>query len=592
MFLAWHNTRMKPKLPLTHRITDSLDEFRLQTAKPDALIQTSLLGLLVGLVAGCILVAFILIIDHSLSYWLPDHIAENFEDLTPTSRLIAPIIGSILLAIIFKLIAKEDSAVGVVNVLERLRYHQGYLRFRSFILQFIGGSIALISGHSLGREGPAIHLGSYVGSVLGQTFGLPNNAIRTLVACGAAAAISAAFNTPLAGVIFAMEIIMVEYTFASFIPIIIAAVAATGVSRSILGDEPIVAITNISSISLSEMPFVVLIGLLVGFASTLFTTLIKHITKLTQSLGLGIRFLIAGVATGIIAYQVPQVMGLGYDTLNSAVLGQIPMTLLLVIMITKLFATAISVGCGMPAGLISPSLVIGAVGGSLMAIFLHQILEIPLENSSLYALIGMSAMMGACLQAPLAALTAVFEITANHSVIWPSMIAIVVAQLISRQLFKQPPVFDLLLYVRGLDFHEDPITQSLQRTGVARAMSRSFSLLPCVTNLNQALQALEDDPQWICIQDGHTPTALIRGVDLIQYLEKEDNNEDEIDLMQIPAKRLEISQIDLRATLAKAREIFNQDTSEALCVTHWNKNAARYVYGVLTREQFEQLYMR
>ena len=200
--------------------------------------------------------------------------------------------------------------------------------------------------------------------------------------------------------------------------------------------------------------------------------------------------------------------------------------------------------------------------------------------------------MGACLQAPLAALTAVFEITANHSVIWPSMLAIVVAQLISRQLFKQPPVFDLLLHVRGLDFHEDPITQSLQRTGIARAMSRSFSLLPKITHSNQALEALENDPQWICIQDGRTPISLIRGIDLIQYLEKEDNAVDEIDLMQIPAKRMQISQIDLRATLAKAREIFNQETSEALCVTHWNKNASRYVYGVLTREQFEQSYMR
>jgi H+/Cl- antiporter ClcA len=583
---------MKPKLPLSHRINNSLDEFRLQTAKPDALVQSSLLGLLVGLLVGCTLVAFILIIDHSLSFWLPHHIAENFEDLTPVARLIAPIIGSILLVILFKLLAKDDTAVGVVSVLERLRYHQGYLKFRSFILQFIGASIALISGQSMGREGPAIHLGSYVGSALGQSFGLPNNAIRTLVACGAAAAISAAFNTPLAGVIFAMEIIMVEYTFASFIPIIISAVAATGISRSLLGDEPLVALINIPSLSLAEVPFVVLIGLLVGFASTLFTTLIRRITILTQPWGLTIRFLIAGSATGIIAVLVPQVMGLGYDTLNAAVLGQIPMTLLLTIMIAKLLATAISVGCGMPAGLIGPSLVIGAVGGSLMAIFLHQAMGVPLENTNLYALIGMSAMMGACLQAPLAALTAVFEITANHSVIWPSMLAIVVAQLVSRQLFKQPPVFDLLLNVRGLDFHEDPITQSLQRTGVAKAMSRSFSLLPKVTNLNQALEAIENDPQWICIQEEHQPIALIRGVDLIQHLEKEGDIEDEIDLMQIPAKRLDVSQIDLRSTLATARDIFNNDTSEALCVTHWNKNALRYVYGVLTREQFEQLYMR
>jgi CIC family chloride channel protein len=583
---------MKLKLPLSHRINDSLDEFRLQTAKPDALIQSSLLGLLVGLLTGCILVVFILIIDHSLSFWLPDNIADNFEDLTPLSRLLAPIIGASLLAILFKLITKDDTAVGVVNVLERLRYHQGYLRFRSFILQFIGASIALISGQSMGREGPAIHLGSYVGSALGQSLGLPNNAIRTLVACGAAAAISAAFNTPLAGVIFAMEIIMVEYTFASFIPIMVAAVAATGVSRSFLGNEPLVAFINITSISLAEVPFVILIGLLVGLASTLFTILIRHITKLTQPLGLSIRFLIAGCATGMIAVLVPQVMGQGYDTLNAAVLGQIPMTLLLTIMIAKLVATAISVGCGMPAGLIGPSLVIGAVGGSLMAIFLHETMEVPLENTSLYALIGMSAMMGACLQAPLAALTAVFEITANHSVIWPSMLAIVVAQLVSRQLFKQPPVFDLLLKVRGLDFHEDPITQSLQRTGIAKAMSRSFRLLPSITSLTKALQSVEGNPQWICIQDGRTPIALIRGVDLIQYLETQEDLENDIYLMQIPAMRLQVSQIDLRATLANARDTFNSDTSEALCVTHWNKNAQRYVYGVLTREQFEQLYMR
>ena len=162
---------MKSKLPLSHRINNSLDEFRLQTAKPDALIQSSLLGLLVGLLTGCVLVAFILIIEHSLSIWLPGNIAENFEDLTPVSRLIAPIIGSVMLAVLFKLVAKDETAVGVVNVLERLRYHQGYLKFRSFILQFIGASIALVSGQSMGREGPAIHLGAYVGIALGQSFG-------------------------------------------------------------------------------------------------------------------------------------------------------------------------------------------------------------------------------------------------------------------------------------------------------------------------------------------------------------------------------------------------------------------------------------
>jgi len=591
MKLAWHNTLMKPKAPLSHLILDSLDEFRLQTAKPDALIQLSLLALLVGLITGATIVAFIVLIDTSLSLWLPGNATENFEDLPHLSRFIAPVLGSLLISVVYIAIAKPGHSVGVVNVIERLRYHEGYLRLRAFILQFIGAIIALASGHSMGREGPSIHIGGFVGSYFSQIIGLPNNAMRTLVACGVAAAISAAFNTPLAGVIFAMEIIILEYTFSSFIPIIISAVAATGISRTYLGDDLIFVTESIPSLSLSEIPFVILLGVLVGIASTIFTTTIRVTTHLTQSLNFSIRFMIAGLVTGSIAVFVPQIMGLGYDTLNSAILGELSTSLLFVILVAKLLATAISVGCSIPAGLIGPSLVIGAVGGSFMALFLHHTLEIPIENISLYALIGMSAMMGACLQAPLAALTAVFEITAHHAVIWPSMLAIVIAQLICRQLFKQPPVFDLLLHIRGLDFNEYPITQSLQRTGIAKAMNRDFRLLTQITTLNEVKEAIKHNPQWICIMQDKQPAGLLRGIDLIQHLEK-NQSEDSINLLQIPAKRLQIETIDIRATLAKTREIFNKNNAEALCITHWNVNATRYIYGVITRDQFEELYMR
>ena len=585
---------MKPKLPLSHRINNSLDEFRLQTAQPDALIQLSLLALLIGLLAGAAIVLFILLIDSLLGMWLPDNATENFEGISSTSRFLAPVIGAVLMAILFKFVSKPVHSVGVVNVIERLRYHEGYLRIRGFILQFVGATIALVSGHSMGREGPSIHLGAFVGSYFAQLIGLPNNAIRTLVACGAAAGISAAFNTPLAGVIFAMEIIILEYTFSSFIPIIISAVAATTLSRSFLGDELIFITGVIPSMSITEIPFVILLGILVGLGSTIFTSIIRITTELTQSLGLSMRFLFAGVITGVIAIYVPQIMGLGYDTLNAALLGELSLTLLFIIFAAKLIVTAIAVGCSIPAGLIGPNLVIGAVGGAFMATFLHQLLNIPIENITLYALIGMSAMMGACLQAPLAALTAVFEITANHAVIWPSMLAIVIAQLISRQLFKQPPVFDLLLQVRGLDFREDPITQTLQRTGIAKAMNQNFRALPQLSKFDEIYRAIEDNPQWICILEDSKPVALLRGVDLIQYLEKHDSEslEASIDLLQIPAKRLQTETIDLRATLAKTREIFNQTNAEALCVTHWNTKAMRYIYGVITRDQFEELYMR
>ena len=443
----------------------------------------------------------------------------------------------------------------------------------------------------MGREGPAIHLGSSVGSLLAQSVGLPNNAIRTLLACGSAAAIGAAFNTPLAGVIFAMEIIIVEYTLASFIPIIIAAVAASGISQLVYGHERIIKIEELSPIPTEEIPFILLLGVLVGIASTIFSISVRHLSQAIRDVNLSLRFIIAGTFTGLVAVAMPQVLGVGYDTIQNAVLGQYSIAILFAMMVCKLLTTAVSVSCGLPAGLISPSLVIGSVGGALMGSILHQWFNFPAVNNSLYALIGMSAMMGACLQAPLAALTAVFEITASHNIIWPSMLAIVVAQLISRQLFKQPPIFDLLLQVRGLNINDSPVMQSLHRTGVAKVMNQDYVCIEKIVPCDKATDDIKNNPQWIIVTENKFPVALMRGIDLAHYLETESPDES-FDLMQIPAKRLEIITIDVRATMAKAHEIFTHEMPEALCVTHWDRNATRYIYGVLTKEQFDHSFTR
>ena len=581
---------MKPKSPLQIKILERLDELRLQTAKPDALIQLSLAGLLTGLVTGLVIVGFVYLVDATLGYFLPDGNAENFEGLPPVVRLALPIIGALLLALIFSRLAKEERVVGIVYVLERLRYHEGYLKLRSFILQFIGAGIALISGQSLGREGPAVHLGASVGSSLGQVLGLPNNTIRTLVACGAAAAIGAAFNTPLAGVIFAMEIIIVEYTVSSFIPIIISAVAATGVARWALGNESIFANLNIIPLPISDVPILILFGVVIGLLSTFFTASIKYVSKACEHMSLTMRFLLAGNCTGLVAMFIPQVMGLGYDTILLAVQGELVFTLLATILIAKLIVTAIAVGCGLPAGLISPSLVIGATAGALLgSIFQHSTYTSGIDTG-LYTLIGMSAMMAACLQAPLAALTAVFEITANPTVIWPSMLVIVISQLVSRQLFKQIPVFDLLLSLRGLDLKENPIAQTLRRTGVAKIMNRDVAILPSTIEPEIARRKLKNTPQWILLEEEDQPVALLRGVDLLHYLEDKDE-QTPINLLEIPGKRLEVSSIDLRATLDKARQIFQRENCEALCVLHWNPRARKRLYGIVARGQFEKLYL-
>jgi len=583
---ACHNTRMKLKLPHNAGLNRRLNNLRHITAGSDALMQLSILGLIVGLSTACLLILFIFLLENSLAYWLPDQSTENFESLGISSRLLAPIVGSLILIIIFKFITRGQVSVGVVDILDKVRYHEAVVPLKNLIVQFIGAFVALLSGHSMGREGPSIHMGAALGSLLSQFLKLPNNSTRTLLACGSAAAIGAAFNTPLAGVIFAMEVIVVEYTFASFIPIIIAAVTATAISQLAFGHLSLVQIDIMPPITVGEIPYLILLGVLVGCASTLFTYLVKIIVQRTRDLSLSVRFLIAGGITGTVAVFVPEVMGTGYDTITAAILGELSLFTLFTIMMFKLITTVFAVGCGIPAGLISPTLVIGAVGGAFMATFLHHSFDLPIQDSGIFAIIGMSAMMGACLQAPLAALTAVFEITTHHNIIWPSMLSIVIAQLVSRQLFKQPPVFDLLLNLRGMPYQHGPLVQSLQRTGVSNIMNEDFVCLSKVTTRHTINHV--QIPDWIiCEDDKHNPIAILTGEELTSYLD--DNPQQEaIDLTEIPTSNSKIVCIDVRSTTAKAYEIFQQQKPDVLCVTHWNQMTSTYILGVISRQHFYQ----
>ncbi|MEJ1336636.1 MAG: chloride channel protein, partial [Candidatus Sedimenticola sp. (ex Thyasira tokunagai)] len=236
-----------------------LEQLRLHLSRPDALIQLALLGLITGLLAGGVIVLFRVIVEAAQLGLLPGSHAESFETLPPWARLLLPLLGGLVIGLAFTWRSKGFSVLGVAGVMERMAYHQGYLTLRAFVQQFFGAAVALISGHSVGREGPHIFLGAASGSLLGQYLTLPNNSIRTMVGCGTAAGIAASFNTPLAGVIFALEVVMQEYTVASFIPVILAAVSATVVSVAIFGSAPAFTIPVLQLGSLSEIPLLILL---------------------------------------------------------------------------------------------------------------------------------------------------------------------------------------------------------------------------------------------------------------------------------------------------------------------------------------------
>ncbi len=562
----------------------SLEHFRHRLAHTDALPQLVILGILSGLAAGG-LISLFRSADTLLQVWLLDGDAERFEDLPNLYRLLLPVAGSVLLIALFACIPSQARAVGIVHLLERLNNQQGRLPAFNLLIQWLAALIALASGHSVGREGPAVHLGAGAGSLLGQRLNLPNNSLRLLVGCGAAAGIAATFNTPLAGVIFAMEIILLEYTMIGFLPVMVAALVADVVSRALLGEASVFTAPDLAISELTQLPLVALLGLLCGLLAAGF-----HLLQM-QTLSLlrwhfSVRFLLAGLLTGLVALYWPEVMGGGYDTIEYLFHQPAPILFLCGLLLAKCLLTPIVIGLGIPAGLIGPTLFIGAVAGALLGAVDNMITGS--AHTGMYAMIGMGAMMAALLNAPLAALLAMLELTQNAGIVLPGMLALVIASLTTRYGFKLPSVFHASLLRQGLDVRQAPLAQILSRAAVGSLMRRDLCQAPSEIQLSTARTILEASPYRILVES-EKRHFLLPPADLRHYLDSlpEDAQGDfSINLLSIPAHRSDTTYIIYRSTLKEALDLLLERELEALVVVSNREEPM----GLISRQQIEEFY--
>ncbi len=583
---------MKP-LPrnLGHWFSERLEETRMRLARPDALLQLTLMGLLTGLLAGAIIVFFRWSVEHIQEWLLPGEGPDNFEGLPLVGRLLFPLTAALALALMFRWFARGLYVLGVARVLERMAYHQGRLTLRGFLLQFFGVAIALIGGHSVGREGAHIFLGACTGSLLGQKLELPNNAIRTLVGCGTAAGIAASFNTPLAGVIFSLEVVMMDYQLASFIPVIIAAVTATVVSNAVLGDAAVFQVPPLQLGSLAEVPLVVVLGLLAGTLGAGFIQMVQSIARGTRNWPIERQMGAAGAAVALLGALFPEIMGIGYDTINTALLGGYTAGLLLTLALVKLVATSICSALNVPGGMIGPAFFIGATLGGGFGHLLAQTLPELEIHPGVYAMLGMSALMAGSLQAPLAALTALLELTDNPQIIMPGMLVVVISGLTASELFHKESLFITMLKAKGLDYSQSPVMAALRRIGVAGVMDRSFTQAPRIVDRARAAALLEHKPRWILVTEAQTPKAVLAAVDLAAWLERGEGEPDApIDLLKIPGHRLEVAPVHLHDTLQEALEALDRTGAEALYVRRMTAPGFWRIYGILTRAEVESAY--
>jgi len=578
-----------------HRATD---DFRHQLAYIDALPQLTLLGLVSGILAALVIVALRLLIELPLTLALPGG-PENFEGLARHWYFLLPALGGIVIGLGMQALHKRHLAISVSHVLQRLHNYQGRLPLVNICVQFVGAVLSLLSGQSVGREGPAVHLGAGVASQLGQWLKLPNNSLRTLVGCGVAAAISASFNTPMAGVIFAMEVVLMEYTITGFIPIILASVTGAVVTRIVFGPESALPVADIHLLSLLELPYVAVAGLVIAACASLYIHLILGFNRLKQY-PIALRLGAAGILTGCIGFFVPQILGLGYDTVAAAINGEFGLILLLLIIAGKLFATAASVGLGMPGGLIGPSLMMGAGIGGAMGLLGNMLFPGDAANMGFYVLLGMAAMMGAVLNAPLAALMAILELTYNPNIIFPSMLIIVVSCVATRQLAHRDGIFVALLEANGSAINAGPAKQILSRVGVRSVMNTAFLTCQKQINYDEAHRLLSKQPLWLVVEELGKKKYLLRASDLANYLEWVNNPEqpnekilgleEAIDLTRIPGQRFQLLPIHQEANLYEAQLLLQQKTADAIYVERTTGPLHSPVMGIITRDTINNYY--
>tara|TARA_R110001599_G_scaffold192503_1_gene387891 strand:+ start:7667 stop:9394 length:1728 start_codon:yes stop_codon:yes gene_type:complete len=569
-------------------VREILKKYRRYLTNYDAMLPYSVLGVVGGVASGLIVLAFEMAISEVAKLFGVGNGGEAFEDLPQWMAFALPAGGAAVLGLIYTLLKPADRETGIVHVMSRMHSHYGVLPLRNALLQFVAGAFALGTGQSGGREGPGVHLGGAVNSLFGQRLGLPNNSLRMLIACGTAGGIAAAFHTPLAGVIFAMEVIVMEYSVAGFIPVILASVAASAVSLNLSGGEALLEIPGVELNSLLEIPYILLLGLVCGIATAMFIRIMR-ITSTYSHWPVAVRFTLAGCLTGAIALAVPETLGLGYDSLGQILDGHLMFNALLVLAACKILATAVSCGAGLPVGLIGPALLIGAcIGGALGG--LAHILQPELASDiPLYIAIGMAATMAAVLNAPLAAILAVIELTQTISIAMPALLAIVAANLTNTSIFRQRSAYEVVLRQLQRVVPSDPLNQLLHRTDVIATMDVRVVRVPILLDTDDLEPLLEFTPTWCLVERDGQDLYLVQGSELLQWLREALADSESADLADATIRRWTIAPVPLQASLRQAMDTIRASTVEAVCVYERSRaTGKRILHGVVTRESIEK----
>jgi len=441
------------------------------------------LTLLIGASVGAIVVAFIVLTERFGARLYPAGGAA-------WRRLLVPVAGSLGMGYLLFRYFPEARGSGVPQTKAALFAREGRIALRTVLGKFFCTSATLASGIPLGREGPAVQVGAGLASVLGRTLGLRPEKVKALLPVGAAAAIAAAFNTPLAAVLFALEEVVGDLHAPMLGSVVLASATSWAMLRLLLGNDPLFQVPQYQLVSPLEFVVYAILGIAGGLVSVVFTRLLLSMRERFLRFPrktVWLQPLAGGLMVGLMGWFVPQVLGVGYKHVGDALNGGMAVRLMVLLLILKLLAVTTSYASGNAGGIFGPSLFIGAMLGGIVGNVAHRLLPTYVASPGVYALVGMGTAFAGIVRAPMTSVVMIFEITRDYAIIVPLMISNLVSFFISSRLQRQP-IYEVLAHQDGIHLPSAETRQQQGQRRVNQAMRTATELLAAQMTVGEALE--------------------------------------------------------------------------------------------------------
>jgi H+/Cl- antiporter ClcA len=495
------------------------------------MLLVSFLAAAIGLVAG--VVAFVLYkligLFTNLFFfhrWSADFSSAQHNQLG-WMVIVTPVIGGLIVGVMAKYGTSKIKGHGIPEAMEAVLFNRSRIAPRVAILKPVSAAIAIGTGGPFGAEGPIIQTGGAIGSLVGQAFHATAVERKVLLACGAAAGMSATFNTPIAGVILAIELLLFEFKSRSFIPLVIASTLATAVHMELLGIGPMFQVHAMDFAIPRGLPFYLLLGLICGLAAVGFSKLLYWVEDQFEKLPIDELWwpAIGALALGIIGFFVPRVLGVGYDTIGDILNGSLAWKILLVVMLAKAAALAVSLGSGTSGGLLAPCFMWSAAMGGIFAMVANHFVPSAHLSPGAFALVAMGAVFAAASRATFTFIIFAFEITRDYNSVLPLMLVSVIADGIAMLFMPNSSIMTEKLARRGLHVHQDYEADVLAQTRVADTMEKDLPVIPAGTKVGALAERIaKHDPSvarheaLLILDDAGKLSGIITRGDLLRAL--------------------------------------------------------------------------